>query len=141
MNAILRDKLGRILPGQAALNPGGRPRMQKHVRDLIQENGEKAVLRFAALISDDALNTEANQALFESLRDLRRRLAEEQELPPYVIFHDKTLAAMVVHKPLSEEQFLALSGVGAAKLERYGEAFMKLIRQAETGSVEADLQQ
>ena len=53
MNAILRDKRGRILPGQAPMNPGGRPRMPKYVRDLIQENGETAVMRMQALINDD----------------------------------------------------------------------------------------
>ncbi len=70
----------------------------------------------------------SEQALFEELRELRRRLAAEQELPPYVVFHDKTLAAMAVHRPVTPEQFLALSGVGEAKLERYGEAFMEIIR-------------
>jgi len=100
----------------------------------------KKTASVAALADDETLNTEANQALFESLRELRRRIATEQELPPYVIFHDKTLAAMVVHRPVTAEQFLSLSGVGEAKLKRYGESFMALIRQDETGSMEPDLQ-
>ncbi len=99
----------------------------------------KKTASVAALVDDETLNTEANQALFEALRGLRLSIATEQELPPYVIFHDKTLAAMVVHKPMTDDQFLALSGVGEAKLERYGEQFMKLIRAAETGSMENDL--
>ena len=51
-------------------------------------------------------------------------------MPPYVIFHDKTLAAMVVHRPESAEALLQLSGVGEAKLERFGEAFLGVIRNA-----------
>ncbi len=97
----------------------------------------KKVTAATASLGDDT----AEQALFETLRELRRRLAAEQELPPYVIFHDKTLAAMAVHKPTTPEQFLSLSGVGEAKLERYGEAFMSAIRQEGTGSMEMDLQE
>ncbi|MFT5233952.1 MAG: ATP-dependent DNA helicase RecQ [Candidatus Krumholzibacteriia bacterium] len=71
----------------------------------------------------------ADAELFEKLRELRRTIASEQELPPYVIFHDKTLAAMAIHRPETAADFLSLSGVGEAKLERYGDAFMKIIRQ------------
>ncbi len=73
--------------------------------------------------------SEANQGLFEELRELRRTIATEQEVPPYVIFHDKTLAAMAMHRPMDDEGFLQISGVGQAKLERYGEKFLSLIRQ------------
>ena len=75
------------------------------------------------------MEVEANQALFESLRELRRTTAAEQEVPPYVIFHDKTLAAMVLHRPMDDEAFLQISGVGQAKLERYGERFLAAIRE------------
>lgn len=90
--------------------------------------------RTAAL---DALSAEVEQldgdteALFDRLRAKRKELADEQSVPPYVIFHDKTLAAMAVHRPLSPESFLKLSGVGEAKLERYGEIFMAEIRDAQ----------
>ena len=53
MNMLLRDERGRILPGQPALNPGGRPRMPKQVRCAIQQNGAKAVERMEALLNDD----------------------------------------------------------------------------------------
>ncbi len=72
---------------------------------------------------------EANQALFESLRELRRTIAAEQEVPPYVIFHDKTLAAMALHRPLDEAEFLQINGVGEAKLQRYGEKFLAAIKE------------
>ncbi len=88
----------------------------------------------AALVADpDAEIDAATAALFERLCAVRRTLAEEQGVPPYVIFHDKTLAAMAVHKPTGAEAFLRLSGVGESKLAKYGEAFMAVVREEEAG--------
>jgi ATP-dependent DNA helicase RecQ len=65
-----------------------------------------------------------DDTLFERLRALRKRLASENGLPPYVIFHDATLRQMAQHKPLDLEQFAALPGVGQAKLAKYGAQFI-----------------
>ncbi|WP_198343357.1 DNA helicase RecQ [Oleiphilus messinensis] len=65
-----------------------------------------------------------DQPLWEALRACRKRLATEHGVPPYVIFHDKTLALMIEHRPQSLEDMAQLSGVGQAKLERYGQAFL-----------------
>ncbi len=54
-------------------------------------------------------------------------LAKEQGVPPYVIFHDSTLAEMAQAKPRHLDEFARISGVGAAKLERYGEDFLAVI--------------
>jgi ATP-dependent DNA helicase RecQ len=70
------------------------------------------------------------EPLFDRLRAKRKELADAAGVPPYVIFHDKTLAAMAVHRPLTAESFLQLSGVGEAKLEKYGEVFMGEIRKS-----------
>jgi ATP-dependent DNA helicase RecQ len=64
---------------------------------------------------------------FEALRQLRRRLAEEQNLPPYVVFHDATLREMVARKPASLAELGRLPGLGQAKLERYGAEFLSEI--------------
>ncbi|MCG8671199.1 MAG: DNA helicase RecQ [Pseudomonadales bacterium] len=74
------------------------------------------------------LNPEDTQ-LWEALRSLRKQLADEQGVPPYVIFHDATLMEMVRFKPTSDDELLAISGVGASKLERYGEAFIELLAE------------
>ena len=74
-------------------------------------------------------STASDDSLFESLRALRKRLADENRLPPYVIFHDSTLRAMAEHMPLDLDQFAALPGVGAAKLARYGEQFIAAVRE------------
>jgi ATP-dependent DNA helicase RecQ len=70
-----------------------------------------------------------DELLFESLRSLRAKLAKEQEVPPYVIFHDKTLAEMAATKPATLDQMLDISGIGNEKLSRYGEAFLSEINR------------
>jgi ATP-dependent DNA helicase RecQ len=66
--------------------------------------------------------------LFEALRSCRTRLAKDQDVPPYVVFGDKTLLAMVEYRPSSSSGFRQLHGVGDVKLERYGDAFLEVIR-------------
>jgi ATP-dependent DNA helicase RecQ len=68
-----------------------------------------------------------SSALFEHLRALRKRLADEHGLPPYVVFHDATLREMAERRPLTLPQFAELPGVGQAKLARYGELFIAAI--------------
>ena len=68
-----------------------------------------------------------DQELFEQLRDLRRKLAEDAGVPPYIVFGDAALVEMSRAKPATEEEFLAVNGVGQVKLERYGDAFLKVI--------------
>lgn len=70
----------------------------------------------------------ADQELFEKLRALRMELARERNVPPYVIFNDKTLVEMAVDRPQRLEEMLEISGVGEAKLERFGAAFLEIIR-------------
>jgi ATP-dependent DNA helicase RecQ len=65
--------------------------------------------------------------LFEHLRQLRKQIADEQGVPPYVVFSDATLQAMAVEQPTSRLAMLAVSGVGMKKFETYGEAFIKVI--------------
>jgi ATP-dependent DNA helicase RecQ len=71
--------------------------------------------------------------LFERLRVLRRRLADAEGKPAYIIFSDAVLRDMAQKRPKSEAQLLRVSGVGVAKLERYGKAFLELLRGDEDG--------
>ena len=77
------------------------------------------------------LPDDINVALWEALRNCRRELAEEQSVPPYVIFHDSTLVEMCSMAPKTLDAFSKLSGVGERKLMKYGEAFLAAIRDAE----------
>jgi ATP-dependent DNA helicase RecQ len=73
---------------------------------------------------------EGDRPLFEALRQRRRELAEQQNLPAYVIFHDATLAQMAQLRPRTSTELLDINGVGQAKLDRYGEQFLAVIRAA-----------
>ncbi|MGH8145099.1 MAG: DNA helicase RecQ [Rhodanobacteraceae bacterium] len=70
------------------------------------------------------------EPLWNALRDTRAMLAKEQGVPAYVIFHDATLYAMLRERPKDREALAAISGVGAHKLERYGERFLAVLRGA-----------
>jgi len=72
----------------------------------------------------------ADQSLFEVLRKRRKEIADELDLPPYVIFHDAALLQMAEHRPTTEAALLSINGVGAVKLERYGKAFLEVIAAA-----------
>jgi ATP-dependent DNA helicase RecQ len=69
----------------------------------------------------------ADGPLFDKLREVRRRLASEQGVPPYVVFHDSTLREMADLKPASLSALSEVSGVGTRKLEAYGQAFLEAI--------------
>ncbi|WP_370034320.1 DNA helicase RecQ [Qipengyuania mesophila] len=72
----------------------------------------------------DAAPNPVGDPLFEALRALRKELAEEAQVPPYVIFHDSTLREMAANRPATLAQLAQLPGVGAKKLEAYGERFL-----------------
>ena len=95
--------------------------------------GEKVQLTTVQKISTEkpetkerATKTTAN-SLFEILRKLRSEIAKEEEVPAYVIFNDATLRQMEAERPMSDEEFLNIEGVGKAKLEKYGDVFIKAV--------------
>lgn len=69
-----------------------------------------------------------DKKLFAKLRKLRKSIADEENIPPFVVFNDATLIEMAEHTPTSSVELLLINGVGERKLERFGEAFMTLIR-------------
>jgi len=71
----------------------------------------------------------ANAELFDALRRLRKRIADEEGLPPFVIFHDATLREMCEAMPATEREMRGVKGIGAAKYEKFGQAFLELIRE------------
>ncbi|MBO5181124.1 MAG: DNA helicase RecQ [Paraprevotella sp.] len=68
-------------------------------------------------------------ALYSMLKDLRKKMAKQMEIPPYVIFQDSSLEAMATVYPISEEELQNIPGVGAGKAKRYGKAFCELIKR------------
>lgn len=75
-------------------------------------------------VSDD------DRDLWQALKVCRQKLAAEHNVPPYVIFHDTALLQMMEQRPDDADQLLAINGVGQAKLARYGEQFLEVIREA-----------
>lgn len=76
------------------------------------------------------LEREEDRALLQTLKALRLSIAKDNNLPPYVVFHDKTLLEMVLLKPTNMEQLALVNGVGKSKQEKYGEAFLSAVRAA-----------
>jgi ATP-dependent DNA helicase recQ len=74
-------------------------------------------------------NAPFDEVLYDRLRSLRMDLAFDQNVPPFLVFSDKTLKEFCRHLPTTDREFLQISGVGEKKLETYGEAFMKVIRE------------
>ncbi len=77
----------------------------------------------------DATPNPIGDPLFEALRALRKEVAEEAQVPPYVVFHDSTLREMTSARPETLAQLGRLPGIGAKKLDAYGEQFLRAIRE------------
>jgi ATP-dependent DNA helicase RecQ len=117
----------RLTPASRAVLRGEQPLLLRRPAD---RAGRRASRRSARADAGSAsLDIQPAEApLWEALRELRARLAREQGVPAYVIFHDATLLAMLRQRPRDLDAFAAISGVGGRKLERYGEAFMAALR-------------
>lgn len=89
----------------------------------------KAARTKGARAETSTLLPESDQPLFQALREKRTDLARAQNVPPYVIFHDKTLIELAAARPASRSQMAKIPGVGEAKLDRYGAAFLEIIAE------------
>jgi ATP-dependent DNA helicase RecQ len=116
----LQSSARRVLRGEVQL-AFARPRANAALEGKRGKRGRRSV----AL--DTAVGGAVDEGLFERLRELRHALAAEQQVPAYVVFGDRSLADMAARKPSTRDEFLDCHGVGAAKLERYGEAFLEVI--------------
>lgn len=92
-------------------------------------NDEKVMLtRFEEKhIMTTKIDTNFDEILFEQLRQLRKRIADEENLPPYIVFQDTTLKEMATFYPVTWETLRRITGVGEEKLKRYGPRFLKII--------------
>ena len=101
--------------------------------------GEKTIRLTTPLTSEDRKKTQKavkttsrdspNKDLFTALKKVRYGISKEEKMPAYIIFSDKSLKLMASELPTTENEFLAISGVGMNKMEKYGEEFMSVIRK------------
>jgi ATP-dependent DNA helicase RecQ len=112
----LNEKSWRLLKGEETIA------FRKDPRPIRQASSPKA-----PAIAVEPLTDAASTDLWEALRKLRLEISTELNVPPYVIFHDKTLREMVRQRPDSHAAMLAISGVGQSKLDRFGDRFLAVI--------------
>ena len=136
--AALLKPLGRALVTRDALraNDHGGLEFGPAARAILKGEEPVALLapvkreRRARRRDDQAAANPADTPLFEALRTRRRELAQEAGVPPYVIFHDSVLRDIAARRPGSRAALAVLSGIGARKLDAYGDAFLEVVRNA-----------
>ncbi|MEW5789905.1 MAG: DNA helicase RecQ [Pseudomonadota bacterium] len=112
--------------GSLRLTEACRPVLTGEQRLRLRKESKRPKARSTRRVS--RFDNPADEALWEALRRRRRELADEQGVPPYVIFHDATLMEMVEHRPQTLSQLGQISGIGEHKLEMYGADFLEVIR-------------
>lgn len=131
--SALADRINFLIAEQfLSLHEGQFPTIALNANSVAVLKGEQAVFYSPVTIPDVEEVTDYDLALFESLRQKRKQLADEANIPPYAVFSDATLKDICRYLPESEEQFIAIKGIGQQKLNRYGETFMEIIRAFRT---------
>jgi len=118
-----QDRLGVLSRGSGLkrLGEGCQPYLVQLRPEDVTEIKQRPSRRRQTLLTGEAAK------LFEALRQKRLELAQKSGVPPYVVFSDKTLHDMCAKQPRSKEEMLEVAGVGAAKLARYGKAFLAVL--------------
>jgi ATP-dependent DNA helicase RecQ len=112
--------------GALALTESSRALLRGETTVRVREDTRVATTRKARAVPAEVAPND--EPLWAALRECRRQLAAEQNVPPYVIFHDATLKQMVAERPADLPAMLSISGIGQAKLARYGDRFLEVLR-------------
>jgi len=96
---------------------------------MLRKPRPKPVTTESAARSKRSALPEKHEIVFQALREKRREIAREQNIPPYVIFHDKVLIEMATTRPASRAELSRIPGIGETKLDRYGPAFLSVIAE------------
>ena len=130
VQGLLRNEVEQY--GALTLTEKSRPLLRSEItlflrKDVFEKNTEVKTRKTAKTNSNVS---ETDRQLWEALRACRKQLADKQGVPPYVIFHDATLMEMMEYRPATTRELLNINGVGETKLERYGDAFLSIINNA-----------
>ncbi|MFC0525035.1 DNA helicase RecQ [Pontibacillus salicampi] len=116
-----------VAEGYLAVGEGKFPLLRLTSESVPVLKGAEQVNMLLETTSAMAKDTDYDQELFDELRTLRKSIAEEHDIPPYIVFSDATLKQFAIHLPKTREDMLALKGVGEKKYEQYGELFLQAI--------------
>jgi ATP-dependent DNA helicase RecQ len=125
--------------GSWGITPLGREVLRSKAKvelrsEALVDRGDRQRRRPAPAATASGALSAADTALLEALKKLRRELAAAKDVPAYVVFPDKTLLDMVLLKPRTREQMALVHGVGGAKLEQYGDAFLAAVARHLSGA-------
>jgi len=121
--------------GAWRLGPAGRAALKGEIEVMLRLDPIRAGASAKRSRTSVAVPADVDAALLDALKARRRELAAEQGVPAYVVFADRTLIDIAVRKPRTLAAFAEAHGVGAAKLERYGETFLAVVDKSESGAV------
>ncbi|HHJ80277.1 MAG TPA: DNA helicase RecQ [Candidatus Tenderia electrophaga] len=113
--------------GSLRLTEAARPVLQGKEKLMLRKQSKASKRQGERKHNTRQFNKQADTQLWNALRDCRKKLADEQGVPAFVIFHDATLADMVERQPQTLEQLGRITGIGVRKLESYGEAFLDVL--------------
>lgn len=131
-NLLMVDVTGH---GGLKITPSGmRFLKEKKTINLRKYTGKVKIERRTKIIENAAIANTSDQNLLTALKAKRMELAKAQNVPPYIIFHDRTLIEFAVRKPNDNESMARISGVGQKKIERYGADFLGVIYEYITGA-------
>jgi ATP-dependent DNA helicase RecQ len=112
--------------GALALTEASRALLRGETTVRVREDTKTAATRKSRAVPREV--APHDEQLWDALRECRKQLAVEHDVPPYVIFHDATLKQMITVRPTDLDTLLTISGVGQAKLARYGDRFLDVLR-------------
>ncbi|MGB5579002.1 MAG: DNA helicase RecQ, partial [Woeseia sp.] len=127
VQSLLRSDAERF--GALVLTEGSRAVLRGEQRLELREDPKKPI-KIKGMSAEKSEIAEQDRDLWDALRSARQALAAEHDVPPYVIFHDKTLREMLQQRPRSAADMLSISGVGQTKLDRYGDRFLRVLQEA-----------
>ena len=128
---LVQDALRTTEHGGLMLGPAARPLLkgEGELSLIAQPPREGRRRKVASTGSSSAALNPMGDPLFDALRTLRRDLAKEAGVPPYVIFHDAVLREIAARRPARRSELAQIGGVGTKKLDAYGDAFLSVVRQ------------
>lgn len=127
-----------IADGFLGLSEGQYPTVRLLAPAVEVIKGERKVQQKVAQSLKPKTLAAVDETLFEQLRVLRRELAANEGVPPYIVFNDSTLRELTEKRPTTEAEFLKVKGVGEAKVRKFGEPFLRLFQQLEQVEAEQD---